>query len=408
MTTLKHNLIDTNVIIHFPSVFTNIKNIHVHLKTVEELDRLKESDNAELAYRARKGAKLISANLKNITIERYTYRQELVDDVLLKCAKKNNFVLITNDLTLELKCKFNKVESQPYTNGEKTNYSGIVNLPFINQKATDEYISKQSNVDKYHENEYLIFKNRNKPIVNFDGTEDFESPVQYIKKNGRFIKIKDHSIYNSFNKKIVARNIEQKCLLNTLTDKNISIVCITGNYGSGKSYLAINYAFEQLEKGFIDKIVYVPNNSITANSREVAAMPGGLFEKEIIFMGSLVDIVGYDEVERRIQEGRIEIMPISLARGRNIENAIVLVNEAQNLTEEHVKLLIGRIGENTKIIFDGDIHQTDRPIFKNSNGLKLLYKIKDSEFADLFSAVKLKTIERSRTAQVSGFLDMID
>ena len=125
-------------------------------------------------------------------------------------------------------------------------------------------------------------------------------------------------------------------------------------------------------------------------------------------MGSLVDIVGYDEIEKRIQDGTLELMPISLARGRNLENAIVLVNEAQNLTEEHIKLLIGRIGENSKIIFDGDSHQADKAIFRNSNGLKLLYKIKDSSFADLFSVVKLVTIERSRTAQVSNFLDAID
>lgn len=172
--------------------------------------------------------------------------------------------------------------------------------------------------------------------------------------------------------------------------------------------MTINYAFQQLERGKIEKIIYVPNNAFTANSREIGALPGNLLEKEIIHMGSLVDIVGYDEIERRIAEGTLELMPISLARGRNIENSIILVNEAQNLTEEHIKLLIGRVAENTKIIFDGDIHQTDRPIFKNSNGLKLLYKIRFSEFADLFCSVKLKTVERSRTAQVSDFLDQID
>lgn len=163
-----------------------------------------------------------------------------------------------------------------------------------------------------------------------------------------------------------------------------------------------------MEKGAIDKVVYVPNNSATANTREVAAVPGGLLEKEILYMGSLVDIVGYDEIERRILDGTIELMPISLARGRNIENAIILVNEAQNLTEEHIKLLIGRVGEGTKIIFDGDSHQADKAVFKNSNGLKLLYKIRNSKFANLFSAVRLVTIERSRTAQVSNFLDSID
>lgn len=152
----------------------------------------------------------------------------------------------------------------------------------------------------------------------------------------------------------------------------------------------------------------MPNNATTANTREVSAVPGDMFQKEMPYMSSLIDIVGYDEIERRFQDGTLELMPISLARGRNIENAIVLVNEAQNLTEEHIKLLIGRIADGTRIIFDGDIHQADKAVFKNSSGLKLLYKIRNSQFADLFSVVKLNTIERSRTAQVSGFLDSID
>lgn len=404
----KNYLVDTNVVIHFPSVFQNIQNIHVHLRTVEELDRLKESENPELAYRARKGEKLIAHNLEKIIIEREDYRQEKVDDSLLHCAKKKKLILITNDLTLRLKCNFNKVECEPYTNGEKSIYFGFQKIFITNENEIQSYLENQDLIDSLYQNQFVIFENTNESIQHTDGSCGYNSPKQYIKKGDKLELVKDYYIKNVFYNKIEPRNTEQKCFFHALFDKDINILVATGNFGTGKSFISINYAFQQLERGKINKIVYVPNNAITANSREVAALPGDLLEKEIIYMGSLVDIVGYDEIEKRVKDGTLELMPISLARGRNIEDAIILVNEAQNLTEEHIKLLIGRIGENTKIIFDGDVFQTDKPVFRNSNGLKLLYKIKNSEFADLFATVRFNTIERSRTARVSIFLDSID
>lgn len=400
-------LIDTNVIIRFPSVFQHFKNLHVHLKTVEELDRLKESENGELAYRARKGAKLIAQNLDKIVIERGNYRQKTVDDILLQCAKKKKYTLITNDLTLELKCKFNKVKSESYTNGEKSIYSGTI----ITQIGAEENIEECLQLfdpNSFHQNQFLIFENINEVQIQTDGSERHPSITQFIKKEDEFVKVKDYIIRNAFYQKIESRNVEQKCLIHALYDDDIKIIVVAGGFGVGKSMLTVNFALQQLERGKINKIIYVPNNAQTANTREVAAIPGNLLEKESLFMGTLIDILEYGEIERRISDGTLNLMPISLARGRNIENSIILVNEAQNLTEEHIKLLIGRIGEGTKIIFDGDIHQTDRSVFKNSNGLKLLYKIKDSEYADLFCAIKLDTVERSRTAQIATYLDQID
>lgn len=400
-------LIDTNVLIHFPSVLANFENVHIHLRTIEELDYLKESENSELAYRARKAAKLVEHNLKKISIERNRYHQRKVDDTLLKCAKKKKLILITNDLTLRLKCEGNGVRSEQYTNGDKMIYTGVERCRLYHDEDPTVYIENYSSDDLF-QNQFLVLENIDETITHNDGSKDYPSLAQYIKKDKELVSVRDYVINNAFYNKVVARNVEQKCLLHALFDDKIKILCVAGSFGTGKSFLTINYAFQQLERGKIDKIVYVPNNAFTANSREIGALPGDLLEKEIIHMGSLVDIVGYNEIERRINEGTLELMPISLARGRNIENAIILVNEAQNLTEEHIKLLIGRVAEGTKIIFDGDIHQTDRPVFRNSNGLKLLYKIRFSEFADLFAAIRLKTVERSRTAQVSYYLDEID
>lgn len=228
--TEKHNLIDTNVIIHFPSVFQNLKNIHVHLKTVEELDRLKDNPNPDLAYRASKGAKLVKKNLQSITIEKDACGQKEVDDILLHCAKKKKMTLITNDLTLGLKCHFNKVSHEEYTNGDKTVYSGVKVVSAPNVTISSDLESFDFS---FCENEYLVFKDTNKPIQHIDGSVDYESVAQFIRKGDKLIKVKDFTISNAFNKKIAPRNVEQKCLLNTLYDKSISIICVTGGFGTG-------------------------------------------------------------------------------------------------------------------------------------------------------------------------------
>lgn len=169
-----------------------------------------------------------------------------------------------------------------------------------------------------------------------------------------------------------------------------------------------NYALQELEKGRIDKLVWVPNNSFNQDSREISALPGNLYEKELPFLGSLVDIIGESEVERLLGEGLLEIVPISIMRGRNIKNSIILVNEAQNLTEEHIKLLVGRCADHTRIFFDGDIKQVDSYVFKNKNGLRLLLNLANSPiFSKIFGVSTLNTIERSLTAQASDYLDSI-
>ena len=109
-----------------------------------------------------------------------------------------------------------------------------------------------------------------------------------------------------------------------------------------------------------------------------------------------------------LSAGILEIVPISIMRGRNFYNSIILVNEAQNLTEEHIKLLLGRCAEGTRIFFDGDIKQTDNHLFKEKSGLKLLLNLADSpDFSKIFGFVTLNTIERSFTARASDFLDEI-
>ena len=140
---------------------------------------------------------------------------------------------------------------------------------------------------------------------------------------------------------------------------------------------------------------------------ELGALPGDLMEKILPSIGPLVDIVGIDTITRWMQSEKLEIVPVAYIRGRNFDDSIVLVSEAENLTEEHIKLLLARCGNNTRIFFDGDIHQADSAIFKDRNGLKLLLNLHDSPFAEMFATTQLVRIERSVVAATADYLDTI-
>lgn len=390
-------LVDTNVLLDYPRVVENYDDIVLHISVLKELDNLKNK-NQEIGKKARKASNLIFNNKNKITFNKDVIKDDYVDDILIYLAKKNRYIIVSNDINMLIKCEFENIESMTYSYPDD-NYTGITRLKIgINDEDIAKIYEGAPTNLKLCENEYIFIYNEN--------TVD-----EFKNKQGKLIQCPYCSIeQTSYNEKVKPRNPEQRALITTLLDKDNTIVFATGNYGTGKSYLLYSFALHELSKGLIDKIVIVPNNAQNENTRELGTLPGDMFSKELIYMGQIVDILGDSiEVERLYNDGLIEIMPIAVARGRNLEKSIVIVNEAQNLTEDHIKLLIARCAAGTRIFFDGDTKQTDAKIFREKSGLKLLTKLKDSEkFGDLFSMVRLESIERSRTARAAQYLDEIE
>lgn len=395
-------LVDTNVLLDYPKVVEE-DNIVLAIRVLEEIDGLKKSSNRDLAKKARKVSRAIYLNKEKIHFKLDQDKRLSVDNYLIKMAKRNKYELITNDINMAIKCKAEGVSTSFYKKQDemKTN---VYELYFeLDENGYNNDIDKILNNQEVYdlkdikENDYIIMKEKSSSEV-----------ICIVKKSNGFFKIVDNDIILNSYEKITPKNPEQSCLINALNDKNISIILATGTFGVGKSYLLINYAFQELEKGNINKIIYVPNNSFNENTREIGALPGDLIEKEIIHMGSLIDIAGDITVEDMIANGKIEVVPVSVIRGRNFDNSIIIVNEAQNLTEDHIKLLIARCGKNSKILFDGDVKQADKDVFREKSGLRLLTQLRNSEeFSKIFAAVKLKGILRSHTAQASAYLDEI-
>jgi predicted ribonuclease YlaK len=393
-------LLDTNVLLKYPSVISHFDGeVALSIRVIEEIDGLKKNVNPEVAYEARRASHKILKSLRKIHFDLKVNRKKSVDDSLIELAKKKKYILVTNDLNVIIKCNAQKVQCQTYDKVE-TNYTGV-------QYLTAEFDEALYNADvekildsgippmEMRENEFLIIKDQNDTAM-----------CNLIFKNGKLKLLNGHGIKSDFVGKITPRNLEQDCLMELLYDNSVSILAATGEYGTGKSFILTNFALQQLSKGKINKIVYVPNNSIVENTRELGTLPGDTIDKELVYMGPILDIVGEDRARDMILRGEIEIVPISVMRGRSFNNSIVLINEAQNLTTEHIKLLIARCGEGTRIFFDGDIKQSDSHIFKNKSGLKLLLHLsKSKDYASIFGTIRLNSIERSKTAQASAYLD---
>lgn len=259
-------------------------------------------------------------------------------------------------------------------------------------KLCDE--NNNENIFNLYINEYAILTEEEKGIVGlcrWDGDNYVHLGYKPIKSN-----LLGH---------IEPRNVEQKCYFDLLQNPNIPIVNCIGIVGSGKSFLAAAVALDMIESGQYDKLIYVRNNFGVEDTKDPGALPGSLEEKLRPFLGPLIDIVG-DEyiVDELIEEGKVEQLHLGFLRGRSLKNCVVLVDESQNLTPSHIKMLISRMAENSKLIFCGDYSQADSKIFRNqSNGLlKMNERLKNHK---LYGQIRLNKIERSEICQMADLLD---
>ncbi len=158
---------------------------------------------------------------------------------------------------------------------------------------------------------------------------------------------------------IIAKNYAQGQYLDAIRSNQITFA--TGPAGTGKSYIATAYAAEQLYYKKIDKLI-ITRPAVEAEE-SLGFLPGELDEKYAPYLAPIRDILerllGKSFVEYCLKVGYIEPVPIAFMRGRTFENAIVLLDEAQNCTPNQMKLILSRIGENCKYIIDGDVTQKD-------------------------------------------------
>lgn len=397
-----YKIVDTNIFLSFPQIINKEDDIVIATDVLRELDGLKMNPNQEIAFQARRAAVLISK-----AYDKFIFNDDLeesnmkVDDKLLELTRKLNGVLITNDVYLKVKAKIKGIETKGYGGIEE--YTGVYywNVDVdenLYNKGVELVLTTRRPLDfmDLKENQYLIIKSTNGDDLGI-----------YQHRNGFLREIERKPIKNKWIDKITPKNLEQECLFDLLRQEDITVIYASGCQGVGKSFILNNFALQQLEKGTIKKIVYVPNNAYVEHSLEVGILPGDSFNKMTPMIGPLIDLIGIDAVTRMLEEETLEIVPLAFMRGRNFDDSIVIVNEAQNLNANHIKLLIGRIGHNSRIFMDGSLTQIDSELFKNTNGLKQLLKLSNTPYSNYFGTVKMNKVERSKTAQIADYLDQI-
>ena len=169
--------------------------------------------------------------------------------------------------------------------------------------------------------------------------------------------------------------------------------------------ILIHYAIYDAVLAGFEKIVFVRNNINAKDSADPGSLPGTLIEKLYPFLMPMADhLGGRDVLDDYIASGQIEPIHLGFLRGRDLRHSLIYCTEAQNLTVDQLKLLIGRVGEGSELWLDGDIKQTDRKVFEeNNNGLAAaIDKLKGEP---LFAYVHLQKSERSLVAQLADKLD---
>jgi len=173
---------------------------------------------------------------------------------------------------------------------------------------------------------------------------------------------------------LVPRNERQNAYLQAL--KNYSQVVVFGPAGTGKTYCVATFAANQYHMKDIDKIVITRPH--VAVGKDIGYLPGTLEEKSAPWALPVLDVLeehlGKGVVETGLKIGNIEVAPLALMRGRSFKNAFIICDEAQNISFHELKMLVTRVGENSSLILNGDLQQSD---LKDGDGLsKIVHLIK--------------------------------
>lgn len=185
-----------------------------------------------------------------------------------------------------------------------------------------------------------------------------------------FIEERKPICHNVYNKPIYAKTLKQDEYIKCIYKKDL--IFSIGAAGTGKTYLAVCYAVSELKKGHIEKII-LTRPAVEAGE-SLGFLPGDLKEKVDPYLrplyDALYDMLGVENVTQMIEKQIIEIAPLAYMRGRTLENAFIILDEAQNATIDQLKMFLTRLGFNSKMIVTGDVSQVDLPNSKKS-GLKV-------------------------------------
>jgi phosphate starvation-inducible PhoH-like protein len=216
--------------------------------------------------------------------------------------------------------------------------------------------------------EYLIDRFRfDKKIDRSDIISSLNKDMINDKKNQSTVQLLGEVIKTP-KRSVIPRSKKQKEYVKSL--KNNQIIMSLGPAGTGKTYLAVAVALSMLLEKKVERII-LSRPAVEAGER-LGFLPGDMKDKIDPYLrplyDSLYDLLDYDKIQKKIESGAIEIAPLAFMRGRTLKNSFAILDEAQNTTRTQIKMFLTRIGENSKLVVNGDPSQIDLPN-KNQSGL---------------------------------------
>ena len=432
-------VIDTSVILYNHSAVFSFgdNDVALPISVLEELDNFKKGNDTK-NYEAREFIRTLdklSANkpikdwipIKQKSKARFTvvmdetsepdatkiFHSDKADhrilNVALSLAKKykdKRIILVSKDINLRLKAKALNLNAEDFETGKVKNveelYTGKTVLDNVDQTIIDllykEGICSPEDigVKTPAPNHYFILRNNSLSVLAY-----------YNFISGNIEKLEKRPSY-----RILPRNAEQVFALHAMLNPDVRLVTLQGVAGTGKTLLALAGALEQ-KKQF--KQIYLARPIVPLSNKDIGFLPGDIKSKLNPYMEPLYDNLKFikhqfgererefSQIDEYLEKEKLVITPLAYIRGRSLSDICFIVDEAQNLTPHEVKTIITRAGENTKIIFTGDIHQIDTPYLDSqSNGLS--YLIDRIKHHPIYAHIKLEKGERSELANLANDL----
>ena len=271
-----------------------------------------------------------------------------------------NVRIFNNKILTEIVGSFdNNLKELEKISGSKIYFRGnsiaIKGDKYANEKVKDaiEYLIKRFRSDEKIDGTDITAS------LNKDMIQDTKSQST-VQSLGEVIKTPKRSV--------IPRSKKQKEYVRSL--KTSQIVMSLGPAGTGKTYLAVAVALSMLLEKKVERII-LSRPAVEAGEK-LGFLPGDMKDKIDPYLrplyDSLYDLLDYDKIQRKIESGAIEIAPLAFMRGRTLKNSFAILDEAQNATETQIKMFLTRIGENSKLVVNGDPSQVDLPN-KNQSGL---------------------------------------
>lgn len=416
----KLHVADTNVLLDSIESLQDYK-IVLLSHTLRELDKHKSSTNEDLSYRARKAVRYIKENRDKFVFDLKNYNGATLgdnftntyqdDNILAACVEKQ-YGIITKDILLQYKSEGFGLEVIDLDNEkieDHTKYNGIRDL-YIDETVESQlalaYIYQHHNTNKFDlvENEYLVIWDKSKPTYHrVTGEVNGYEAIDTFRFDGeKLVKLKFKPTEDLFMGKTKPLNVKQQIAFDLLQNKNVGVKLILGNQGTGKDYLMVAHLLQSLQREEIDKIVFIRNIAPLKDAGQTGFLKGDLLDKMITWAAPLIDAVGgEDGFKMLLDKGKIEIQHFESIRGRSYTNCGVYCTEIQNMSGDHARMILSRIGKNSTLYMNGDIKQIDKESFKTNSAINTLKKLKGNR---LFGLVTLDKTERSDIASLSELI----